>query len=107
MIELQNLLLEQFRFAQNPTDMQKERTEDAMWLYKSARDAETRRVNAAALDFEHIERKAIEAYFAPRLSGGGPNYVSAIKLVREMTGLGLKEAKDWCDARKAKWVHPA
>ena len=35
--------------------------------------------------------------FTVVLKDGGPNKISAIKVVREITGLGLKEAKDLVD----------
>ena len=46
---------------------------------------------AAAADEEQTEFTAI-------LSDIGPNKIPVIKVVRELTGLGLKEAKDLVDA---------
>ncbi len=33
----------------------------------------------------------------------GYQFVAAIKAVRNATGLGLKEAKDWCDAHRSEF----
>jgi large subunit ribosomal protein L7/L12 len=49
---------------------------------------------AAAADEEQTE-------FAAILSDIGPNKIPVIKVVRELTGLGLKEAKDLVDGAPA------
>jgi large subunit ribosomal protein L7/L12 len=44
-----------------------------------------------------------------RLDACGPNKISVIKVIREHTGLGLKEAKDLCEAAPcelARWSEP-
>src|SRR5262245_59410913 len=38
-----------------------------------------------------------QAGFAVELTHGGPNKIAAIKAIREVTGLGLKDAKDLVD----------
>lgn len=85
MIELQNLLLEQFRFAQNPTSTQFDIVTQAMCAYQGARRAV--QVNDPA-----VEKKVKEVY----LYGHPDRYsmIDAIKQCRTLTGMGLKESKD-------------
>ena len=52
-------------------------------------------VSAAAGPAEAVEEKT---EFDVELTDVGPNKVKVIKVVREATGLGLKEAKDLVDA---------
>jgi len=52
-------------------------------------------VVAAAADAAPVEEKS---EFDVELTDVGPNKVKVIKVVRELTGLGLKEAKDLVDS---------
>ena len=49
---------------------------------------------AAAAAAAPVEEKT---EFTVSLKGGGPNKIATIKVVREVTGLGLKDAKDLVD----------
>ncbi len=53
-------------------------------------------VAAAAAPAAAVEEEQTE--FAAVLAEVGPNKIPVIKVVRELTGLGLKEAKDLVDA---------
>jgi large subunit ribosomal protein L7/L12 len=53
-------------------------------------------VSAAAAPAAAVEEEQTE--FAAILAEVGPNKIPVIKVVRELTGLGLKEAKDLVDA---------
>ena len=50
---------------------------------------------AAAAEAEAVEE---QTEFSAVLTEIGPNKIPVIKVVRELTGLGLKEAKDLVDA---------
>jgi large subunit ribosomal protein L7/L12 len=50
---------------------------------------------AAAAEAEAVEE---QSEFSAILAEVGPNKIPVIKVVRELTGLGLKEAKDLVDA---------
>jgi large subunit ribosomal protein L7/L12 len=50
---------------------------------------------AAAAEAEAVEE---QSEFSAVLTEVGPNKIPVIKVVRELTGLGLKEAKDLVDA---------
>jgi large subunit ribosomal protein L7/L12 len=44
------------------------------------------------------EEAAVQTEFDVILKAGGPSKLAVVKLVKELTGLGLKEAKDLVDA---------
>jgi len=52
----------------------------------------------AAADGEGGEKKEEKTSFTVELTGGGAQKIQVIKVLREITSLGLKEAKDLVDA---------
>ena len=53
---------------------------------------------AASLGADGSAAKAEKTAFTVMLTDAGPNKIQVIKVVREVTGLGLKESKDLVDA---------
>jgi len=64
------------------------------WGVKAAPVAMAAAPSAAAAPAAAAEEKT---EFTVILKSGGPNKIGAIKVVREVTGLGLKDAKDLVD----------
>jgi large subunit ribosomal protein L7/L12 len=73
----------------------KKKFEDRFGVTAAAPVASAGAAPAAAAPAEAVEE---QTEFTATLTEIGPNKIPVIKVVRELTGLGLKEAKDLVDA---------
>jgi ribosomal protein L7/L12 len=66
-------------------------------------DIGTYTINGVIVSLNTGQRKAIAAFFGKHLDEFTRDKIKAIKLTRELTGLGLKDAKDFVEQIVANW----
>jgi len=76
----------------------KQKFEDRFGVTAAAPVAAASTAAAPAAGAEAAAAAEEQTEFSPVLAEVGPNKIPVIKVVRELTGLGLKEAKDLVDA---------